>query len=143
MSTIRPLNDGASDEERLHSGSCHCGAVKFEFEAKRNVVVNVCNCSVCAMIGFQHLILPRDRFRLLCDESELSLYTFNTGVAKHYFCKTCGIKSWYIPRSNPDGVSVNFCCVNRETFVEVTMEEFDGQNWEANASSLSHLSKPS
>lgn len=127
----------------LHSGSCHCGAVAFEFDAQRDVLVNLCNCSICQLVGFQHLIVPRDRFRLLSGEPNLSLYTFNTGVAKHYFCKTCGIKSWYIPRSNPDGVSVNFRCVNKDSFNKVEFEEFDGQNWETNASSLAHLSKPS
>ena len=126
----------------LHSGSCHCRAVTFEFETAPEVVVNLCNCSICELVGYQHLIVPRDHFRLLSDEHQLSLYTFNSGVAKHYFCKTCGIKSWYVPRSNPDGVSVNFRCVDKHSFEKVTYEEFDGQNWEANASSLSHLSKP-
>ncbi|HIG41912.1 MAG: GFA family protein [bacterium] len=127
----------------LHSGSCHCGAVIFEFETAPEVLVNLCNCSICELVGYQHLIVPRDYFRLLSDQHNLSLYTFNSGVAKHYFCKVCGIKSWYVPRSNPDGVSVNFRCVDKDSFDKVTYEEFDGQNWEANASSLSHLSDPS
>jgi hypothetical protein len=126
---------------KTHRGGCHCGAVSFEFDAPANVTVNACNCSICKMSGFVHLIIPASRFRLLSGEDGLSTYTFNSNIAQHYFCKTCGIKSYYIPRSNPDGVSINFNCVDESTFTDVQFEEFDGQNWEANASTLSHLSK--
>lgn len=125
-----------------HPGGCHCGAVRFEIESPAEVTIHVCNCSICSLVGYQHLIVPRDRFSLLVHESSLSLYTFNTHVAKHYFCKICGVKPYYVPRSNPDGISVNFRCVSRELFTKVEFKDFDGQNWEANASSLSHLSAP-
>lgn len=127
----------------LHRGGCHCGAVSFEFECDRDVVVRPCNCSICEMDDFQHLILPAKDFRLLKGEAALSTYTFNTGIAKHRFCSACGIKSFYIPRSNPDGVSVNFRCVDRSTFGEISFANFDGKNWEANAATLSHLSDSS
>ena len=70
-----------------------------------------CNCSMCRMVGFQHVIVPADRFRLLQGQEEITTYTFNTGVAKHTFCSQCGVKPFYTPRSNPDGFSVNLRCM--------------------------------
>lgn len=92
------------------------------------------------MVGYQHLIVPRSSFHLLSDESALTTYTFNTGVARHYFCKTCGVKSFYIPRSNPDGISVNVRCLDPYP-EKLTLTPFDGQNWEQNAGDLKHLSQ--
>ncbi len=122
-------------------GGCHCGAVRWEAETDDEVVVDACNCSICAMTGFVHLIVPASRFRLLTDPEALTTYTFNTGVAKHLFCRTCGIKSFYVPRSNPDGYSLNLNCMDRSAFRSIEIRSFDGQNWEANADALAHLSK--
>ena len=93
------------------------------------------------MSGFWHLIVPASRFRLLSGADDISEYTFNTGVAKHRFCRVCGIKSFYIPRSNPDGVDVNARCLDEGTIASITIEPFDGQNWEEHAAGLSHLSE--
>jgi hypothetical protein len=93
------------------------------------------------MLGFRHLIVPKTRFRLLTPEDALSEYRFGSGVARHYFCRTCGVQSYYIPRSNPDGVSVNARCLERDTIEDERIEPFDGQNWEKNAATLAHLSK--
>jgi len=123
-----------------HAGGCHCGNVAFEFEAPDEVTVYQCNCSICELTAYQHLIIPTDHFKLLTPDTNLSSYSFNTGIAQHYFCLRCGIKSWYIPRSNPDGVSVNFRCVAKSTFTRFDLQPFDGQNWEANASALVRLS---
>jgi hypothetical protein len=76
---------------------------------------------------------------MLKGEEYLTTYRFNTGVAKHTFCKTCGIKPFYIPRSNPDGFSVNVRCLDQSGIKKVTIEQFDGKNWEQNAASLKHL----
>lgn len=124
-----------------HSGGCHCGRIRFDVEAPADIVVHECNCSICRMTGFQHLIVASSRFRLLDGESNLSCYTFNSGVARHYFCDHCGVKSFYVPRSNPDGYSVNARCLDPQTLGAVTVEPFDGVNWEANADELSHLSQ--
>lgn len=124
----------------LHQGGCHCGAVRFEVRAPARVTGQRCNCSMCAKTGFLHLIVPKADFRIVKGEDQLTTYTFNTGVAKHLFCKVCGVKSFYVPRSNPDGWSVNLRCVDPGTFEEVTLEDFDGQNWEAHAGRLAHLS---
>jgi hypothetical protein len=123
-----------------HRGGCHCGAVRFEVDAPARLLVHDCNCSICAMAGFQHLIVPAARFRLLAGAEALTEYTFNTGVARHLFCRKCGIKSFYVPRSNPDGFSVNARCLAADTIETVTVEPFDGRNWENSAGVLRHLS---
>ena len=123
-----------------YQGGCHCGAVRFEIEAPEQIVSQDCNCSVCAKAGFLHLIVPKSKFILLSGEENLTTYTFNTGVAKHLFCKTCGVKSFYIPRSNPDGVDVNVRCLDTRP-EQLTIESFDGQNWEQSAHTLAHLSQ--
>ena len=123
-----------------YQGSCHCGAVTFEIEAPETIECDDCNCSICAKSGFLHLILPLSKFKLLSGEENLTTYTFNTGVAKHTFCRTCGIKPFYIPRSNPDGIDVNVRCLSPEPS-SVTIRPFDGRNWEQNAHKVAHLSK--
>ena len=92
------------------------------------------------MSGFLHLIVPASRFRLLSGEADLVDYRFNTGVARHRFCRVCGIKSFYIPRSNPDGIDVNARCLDEGSIAALVIEPFDGSNWEYNAGALSHLS---
>lgn len=124
----------------LHTGSCHCGAVAFEVEAPDDIVAQDCNCSLCAKAGFLHLILPAQKFRITRGAENLTTYTFNTGVAKHTFCKICGIKPFYTPRSNPDGIDVNIRCLDKPPRT-LTTELFDGQNWEQNAAALAHLSQ--
>ena len=124
-----------------HRGGCHCGAVRFEVDAPADLEVTYCNCSVCRMSAYIHLIVRDDAFRLATDWSDIETYTFNTGVAKHYFCRNCGIKSFYVPRSNPDGVSVNVRCLDPGTVTSVSISDFDGENWEANAESLRHLTE--
>ena len=123
-----------------HTGGCHCGAVRFEVTAPADIVATHCNCSICSMTGFLHLIVPARDFRLTTPEDALSEYTFNTGVAKHRFCSRCGIKSFYVPRSHPDGYSVNVNCLDPDTIESVSVEEFDGRHWEQNISKLSPLS---
>jgi hypothetical protein len=108
-----------------HRGGCHCGAVAFAVEAPAQLTVSECNCSICRMSGFLHLIVPRARFRLLHGAEELSEYRFNTGTARHLFCRRCGVKSFYVPRSNPDGYSVNLRCLDQSTVREVRIEPFD------------------
>jgi hypothetical protein len=123
-----------------HMGGCHCGRVRFEIEAPAAIEAKDCNCSICSKTGFLHLFVARDDFRLLQGENELTTYTFNTGVAQHYFCRHCGIKSFYVPRSHPDGISVNVRCLDEETIESLKVEPFDGRNWEQNISKLSPIS---
>ena len=124
----------------IYPGSCHCGAVRFEVEAPEQVEVERCNCSICRRSGFLHLIVPLSRFRLLSGEDALTTYRFNTGVARHTFCKVCGIKPFYTPRSNPDGIDINLKCLDQWP-ERVDIVEFDGQNWEQHAQTLAHKSR--
>lgn len=120
-----------------YQGGCHCGAVRFAVEAPAPIEVERCNCSICAMSGYLHLIVPRNQFSITKGEDSLTTYTFNSGIAKHYFCSTCGIKPFYVPRSNPDGMDVNVNCLD-DPPADMVVVEFDGQNWEQNAHKLAH-----
>jgi hypothetical protein len=122
-------------------GGCHCGTVRFEAALPAAVEAQACNCSICARTGFIHIILPESRFRLLAGEDRLTTYTFNTGTARHLFCSVCGVKSFYRPRSNPDGWSVNARCLDDTEAVTLTVTPFDGRDWERHAADLAHLSK--
>ncbi len=123
------------------SGGCHCGAVRFEVELPDSIEVEDCNCSICRMSGNIHVIVPLVRFRLVKGQNSLQEYTFNTNVAKHKFCKICGVKSFYVPRSNPDGIAVTWRCLDQWDKLNVQICEFDGVNWEQNASKLAHKSQ--
>ena len=113
-----------------HRGGCHCGKVRFEIDAPARVQVIDCNCSMCSRSGYLHLIVTKDKFRLLSGQDDLETYEFNTRTAKHYFCRTCGIKSFYVPRSHPDSYSVNARCLDPGTLEEMTVVPKDGRNWE-------------
>ena len=115
----------------VHAGGCHCGRVRFEVTAPAAITVAECNCSICAKAGYLHLMVPKSRFRLLQGEDALARYGFNTGTAQHLFCKVCGIKSFYVPRSDPEGISVNARCLDPGTVTRMELRPFDGQNWEA------------
>jgi hypothetical protein len=114
-----------------HRGGCHCGAVTFEVDAPAKLTASDCNCSICRMSGYLHLIVPRSRFRLLRGAQGLTEYTFNTGTARHFFCSRCGIKSFYVPRSNPDGYSINVRCLDPSTVEHVEVRLFDDNDRDA------------
>lgn len=122
------------------SGGCHCGAVAWQADLADRVTAEACNCSICERTGYLHVIVPRSRFRLLRGHENLTSYRWNTGVAEHLFCRVCGVKSFYVPRSNPDGVSLNLRCMDRGQFAGVELSDFDGRNWEASAPRLAGLS---
>ena len=128
-------------ERVSHRGSCHCGTVQWTVEAPAVLDTHTCNCSICDITHYQHLLVPKGRFRIVEGEDALSLYTYGSHLAKHYFCNHCGIKSFYIPRSNPDGVSVNARCLVMDTVEVIYDKPFDGRNWEKNSGALAHLSK--
>lgn len=123
----------------VHRGGCHCGRVRFEVDAPAVLDLTECNCSMCSKSGYLHLIVPRARFRLTAGADALTTYTFGTGVAQHRFCGVCGIKSFYVPRSHPDGISVNARCLDEGTVERLDITPFDGQHWEAHASELPPL----
>lgn len=130
-----------NDAHIVHRGGCHCRRVRFEIDAPAALDTLDCNCSMCRMTGFLHLIVPASRFRLIEGESELSEYRFNTGTARHLFCRHCGVKAFYVPRSHPDGWSVNVRCLDPGTVAELRITPFDDNDREAATAAIAHLSK--
>lgn len=119
-----------------HAGSCHCGSVRLEVLAPEDLELQDCNCSVCSRTAYLHLIVPASGFRLVAGADALTEYRFGTGVARHLFCRRCGVKAFYVPRSHPDGFSVNARCLDPATVKSMTVLPFDGRNWEAARSAL-------
>jgi len=111
-------------------GGCHCGAVQFTARIPADSTVLHCNCSICSMTGFVHLIARHEDFELRNDPSALTSYRFNTGQANHLFCSQCGVKSFYQPRSHPDCWSINANCVDNYQPEQWQHQDFDGRNWE-------------
>jgi hypothetical protein len=109
--------------------------VRYRVQVREPVAYD-CNCSICNMKGYLHVIVPKEDFELLSGADHLTTYTFNTGVAKHHFCRTCGIHSFYVPRSHPDGFSVNLHCLDGDAAAHFRVEPFDGRRWEA---AIDHL----
>jgi len=115
----------------IAQGSCHCEAVRFSVTLRQWAALE-CNCSICQMLGYQHIIVQRDDFELLSGDRNLTSYRFNTGVAEHLFCDVCGVKAFYRPRSHPDGISVNLRCLSANLRKRFELSVFDGLAWEAN-----------
>jgi hypothetical protein len=112
-----------------HQGRCHCGRVRFRVSAAVTRVTE-CNCSICTKKGFLHLIVPREQFELLAGADDLITYRFNTGIARHQFCRHCGIHPFYVPRSDPDQIDVNVRCLDGVDLGGLEVAAFDGKNWE-------------
>jgi hypothetical protein len=115
----------------LHRGGCHCGRVRYEVSAHSDLELLDCNCSMCRRSGYLHLIVTKARFKLLAGADDLFEYTFGTGTARHLFCRHCGVKSFYVPRSHPDGFSVNARCLDPATVTSMNIRPYDGRNWES------------
>jgi hypothetical protein len=118
-----------------YEGGCHCGAVRFRVVVEEHAASD-CNCSICRKKGFLHLIVPPERFTLVRGADVLSTYRFNTGVAKHTFCKVCGIHPFYTPRSHPDQVDVNVRCLDGDVLGRFHFTPFDGVHWEESVTQL-------
>ncbi len=114
----------------VYEGGCHCGAVRFRVAVER-YEASECNCSICRKKGFLHLIVPPEHFTLLQGAESLTTYRFNTGVARHTFCRACGMHPFYTPRSHPDHVDVNLRCLDDDVVPRFRIEPFDGVHWEA------------
>ena len=115
-----------------YRGSCHCGRVAFEVEAKPTHLVR-CNCSLCARKGALYLPVGEiSSVTVLSGESDLVPYSFNTRTATHFFCRTCGIHAFHKPRIDPSRWSVNARCLEGGP-PDLPIEQFDGQNWQASA----------
>jgi hypothetical protein len=117
------------------SGGCHCGKVRFRATVRRYDMSD-CNCSLCSKKGYLHVIVPKEDFALLSGHDAYSTYRFNTGVAAHHFCANCGVHSFYVPRSHPDGISLNARCLDDADLAWFDAEVFDGRNWEQSITTL-------
>ncbi len=112
-------------------GGCHCGAVRFRVGFADPPQLLDCDCSICAKTGYLHLIVAADDFTLLAGGGALAEYRFGTGTARHLFCRHCGIKSFYVPRSHPDGYSVNWRALDAvDAIVPVIMPYAGRDGWE-------------
>lgn len=114
---------------KTYQGSCHCGRVTFELQARIDHVVD-CNCSICRRRGALWHGAPNSSLRVLSGESDLALYQFNTKTAKHYFCRHCGIHPFARPRIAPDHWVVNVRCIDDINLASVKVQQFDGEHWE-------------
>ncbi len=122
-----------------YQGSCHCGKVRFSFKLKNPIEteeITICNCSMCEKLAYLHLFVPKEDFELITEKDNLTCYQFNKKIAEHYFCSTCGIKSFYQPRSHPDAWSVNVRCLDNFSQLNFKVKSFDGKNWESNIHSI-------
>ena len=135
------MSDSGALKLVTHRGGCHCGRVAFEVDAPADIEALDCNGSICSKAGFLHLIVPLARFRLLRGQDGLTEYRFNSDVARHLFCSRCGVKSFYVPRSNPDGIDVNVRCLDGGTIASLRIEPYDGRNWEDAAAHIAQLSR--
>jgi hypothetical protein len=129
--------ESLTDAPIWHAGGCHCERVRVEVLAPPDLEVLDCNCSICARSGYLHLIVTKEQFRLLAGENDLVEYKFGTGTARHLFCRHCGVKSFYVPRSHPDGFSVNARCLDPTTITSMKIQPYDGRHWESAHKNLS------
>jgi hypothetical protein len=125
-------------EAVVFEGGCHCQRVRFRVRVAKLEAID-CNCSICKMKGFLHLIVTKDDFSILSGAENLTTYTFNTNVAKHTFCSTCGIHPFYIPRSHPNGIDVNVHCLDGAPVSQFVIRPFDGANWESAIDSIDSI----
>ena len=116
-----------------YEGGCHCGRVRFRIEVDLALTaIGECNCSICTKKGILHLAVTRECLEILSGADALTTYTFNTGTARHTFCRHCGIHPFYHPRTDPLNYSVNARCL--DAYDPRTMQPrrlFDGRDWEA------------
>jgi hypothetical protein len=117
---------------QFYEGGCHCGRVRFRVEVDLNETkIGECNCSICTKKGILHLPVASERLEILSGADDLTTYTFNTGTAKHTFCRHCGIHPFYTPRTDPGNYSVNVHCLDDYDPDEMRSQRlFEGKNWE-------------
>jgi len=118
-----------------YEGGCHCGAVRFRVDVEDHVALE-CNCSMCTKMGYLHVIVPPERFAILQGQEALTTYTFNTHVAKHMFCRVCGVHPFYRPRSHPDDWDVNALCLDGDAASRFRVEPFEGKDWEGHVAAI-------
>ena len=109
-----------------YTGSCHCGSIKFEIDSDLEKIVQ-CNCSICIKRNAKMIMISKENFKLLEGSENLSLYQFNTEIAKHFFCKKCGIYTHHNRKSDPNGMGVNLGCIDDVDPMKFDVIQFDGK----------------
>lgn len=107
------------------NGSCHCGEIAYTLDDDPTQAIE-CNCSICRRKGYLLAFSTPDRFQLTTSRDALTVYTFNTHVIRHQFCKTCGCAA-FGEGDGPDGpmVAINLRCSDAD-MERVTITQFDG-----------------
>ncbi len=112
----------------IYKGSCHCGAIKFEFEGPAIESGVKCNCSICRRKGamMSSFLLASSEIRISAAEDSLSTYEFGSGIAKHHFCKKCGIYTFHQTLRKVGHYRVNIGCLDGVDSINLPYEVFDG-----------------
>lgn len=116
--------------EAKHTGSCHCGKVRYEVTLDLAEPAVTCNCSMCGRSGTMLRFVPVDKFQLLSGAEALTSYRFNHKVIDHLFCSTCGIKPFAIGKA-PDGTetrAVNVRCLDDVDLSAIPTHPYDGKS---------------
>lgn len=116
----------------IHSGSCHCGAVKFSIESEITELTT-CDCSICSKKNAIMTKVQESKFELLSDESVLTEYNWNTHVARHFFCSICGIYTFHRKRAQPDHYGINVFCLDDFDGTTVNIRPTEGKNMSVKA----------
>jgi hypothetical protein len=113
-----------------HTGSCHCGAVRFAFEGEEITKGLRCTCSICSRKGalMSTEFIPEKALQIDADEGALGLYQFGAKTAKHYFCKHCGIYPFHETARKPGYYRVNLGCLEGVDTFALDVEVFDGKH---------------
>ncbi|MDO5647144.1 GFA family protein [Paracoccus sp. (in: a-proteobacteria)] len=129
MTCNAPSDLVASDPAAPITGACHCGAVTFRVRLRDGLnSARRCTCSLCRMRGAVVVSARLADIQILTGQDHLTLYQFNTGVARHYFCKTCGVYTHHQRRSNPEEYGINLACLDGQTPFLEQVDVMDGVN---------------
>jgi len=114
----------------IHKGSCHCGNIKFEAQGDIGPVLE-CNCSHCQRKGFLLWFIPREKFKLLTSEKDISTYLFNKHVIEHKFCAKCGTQPFAYgtdPQTKSPTAAINVRCIEGIDLLSLKRIPFDGKS---------------